>query len=135
MINVFTYGSLMYPSIWSRVASGHYRHTEGCIIGYRRVVIRDRVHPALISGDKEIWGVIWFRVSQSDLEKLDEFEGIYYRRDQIKAKTSGGRSVPCHVYTWKEDYRSLLLEKDWDKLAFEIEGAEHFQSNYEGFSR
>ena len=78
--------------------------------------------------------MIWLRVSEADLERLDEFEGVYYRRDQISATTRSGRSLPCHVYIWKEDYRAVLLAEDWDPLAFEKEGIEHFQNNYEGFS-
>jgi gamma-glutamylcyclotransferase (GGCT)/AIG2-like uncharacterized protein YtfP len=48
MNNVFTYGSLMFDAVWSRVVRGHYRSAEAILSGYRMLSIREESFPAMI---------------------------------------------------------------------------------------
>ncbi len=123
----------MYPAVWERVVSGRYSRSPGCIVGYRRVRIRSKSHPALIVGDQQIQGVVWFQVSPADVEILDNFEGIHYRRAQISANLPNGGTLGCQVFLWRQEFRRLLLEEDWDLKVFETEGIIQFQRDYEGF--
>ena len=133
MINVFTYGSLMYPPIWKRVVLGDYEHSDGYVSGYRRLRILSKVYPALIRGDQRVQGVIWFQVSTADVDRLDRFEGAYYRRSKCFTKLIDGSTVRCQVYLWNQCYQDLLLNLEWDPSAFEKEGIKRFEYEHEGF--
>ena len=39
--NVFTYGSLMYEAVWTRVVRGQYASVRARLAGFRRLAIRD----------------------------------------------------------------------------------------------
>ena len=49
-VNVFTYGSLMYEAVWSRVVRGQYPWVAARLPGFRRLAIRDAAYPAVVPG-------------------------------------------------------------------------------------
>ena len=96
-MNVFTYGSLMYPRVWELVVSGHYRSLRGTVRGFERRRISGEVYPALVRGAPEsaVEGVLYLDVSAADVAALDRFEGEPYARVEtgVRGVVSQARQV------------------------------------------
>jgi len=135
-VNVFTYGSLMYEAVWSRVVRGQYPWVAARLPGFRRLAIRDAAYPAVVPGaGGEVLGRLWLGVSPADAERLDIFEGAEYLRQEVRVLTAPADRAPdldaakhslqrdCGVtaqcYVWREPAR--LLAQPWDAAAFERE--------------
>lgn len=96
-MNVFTYGSLMYPTVWDRVAHGRYPSTMARVRGYRRHGVRDETYPAAVpstqaidvqgaSREALIVGRVYFDVAAADVARLDAFETNDYERATVAAE-------------------------------------------------
>ena len=127
--NVFTYGSLMFASVWARVVRGDYRSTEATVHGFRRVCVRGRHHPALIisANAAPVAGRLYFDVSAEDIARLDHFESSQYARLAI-AVTVAGHAVSAQSYLALNV--DSLLSEDWSLTEFEQHGLPIFNATY-----
>lgn len=134
-VHVFTYGSLMFDQIWSKVVGGVYEKSSATLYGYKRRKIRGAIYPALIPGTDadSVDGTIYLNVSRSDTEILDEFEGEYYRQEMAECELSDGSSIIASVYVFKERYRNLIEDEEWDPAWFSEAAIDLFLTEYEGF--
>lgn len=134
MKNIFVYGSLMFEPVWNRVVSGKYSKIEGQLFGYARFGIKDEHYPGLVEQPGLVDGVIWLEVSETDIEKLDRFEGEYYRRHQVFVADSHDRCLDCETYVITDDYRHLLDNQPWDADQFLEQHLQSFIDEYVGFN-
>jgi gamma-glutamylcyclotransferase (GGCT)/AIG2-like uncharacterized protein YtfP len=127
--NVFTYGSLMFPSVWVRIVRGDYRSAEATIHGFRRLCVRDREHPALVvsANAPAIVGRLYYDVSAEDIARLDHFETSNYVRVAI-AVTVADHAVSAQSYLALNV--ASLLNQDWNAAAFEQHGLQVFNATY-----
>jgi gamma-glutamylcyclotransferase (GGCT)/AIG2-like uncharacterized protein YtfP len=132
MVNVFTYGSLMFNPVWSRVVAGSYERCEGLLQGYDRKAVRGEIYPVLIpsSPPSLVQGIIYFNVSSSDLARLDHFEGEYYVRKTEQIITESKEIFPAEVYVLKEEYYAIISLKAWDPVHFSTTGIHFFIHRY-----
>lgn len=128
-MNVFTYGSLMFPSVWARVVRGDYRATAATIHGFRRVAVHDAQHPALIisANAATMLGRLYYDVRDEDIARLDHFETTNYARITIAA-TVGGRAVTAECYLALN--MDSLSNEDWSVTEFERLGLPIFEATY-----
>lgn len=120
--HVFTYGSLMFDPVWSRVVSARYRSVPAVLRDFRRHAIAGETYPATVAAPGgEIRGRLWLSVQPPDLARLDRFEGAEYRRETVEVDVdrevdpSGRLSAGCYI--WLD--ASRLLPQDWDAEVFE----------------
>jgi hypothetical protein len=107
-VHLFTYGSLMFPAVWTRVVAGSYRSLPASLPGFRRRRVRGEDYPGLERADvrtagedpaaMSVDGILYLDVAPADLDLLDEFEGADYRRIEASAvvrrePTAAGRSA------------------------------------------
>ena len=136
MPHVFTYGSLMYEQIWTLVVEGKYQKSTATISGYLRRTVIGEDYPALFSQTGSVTnGILYFNVSGADLCRLDEFEGRHYARRQEPVVVENGSTFAAEVYIFRDHYRHLVSETDWDPAQFETAGMKRFIQNYTGFKR
>ena len=135
-MNIFTYGSLMYDAVWQRVVGVDYDKVRATIHGYRRRAIKGETYPALIPGNKNetVDGVLYFAVRAADIDRLDRFEGDYYRRIHLHCRLADGRIIEAEGYRFKDKFRHLVEDNPWNTEAFESSITDRFLSNYQGFS-
>lgn len=135
LMNVFTYGSLMFSQVWAVVVAGDYRSATGRLSGFARRCVENETYPALIHGTKNdvVAGRVYFDIHPVDLLRLDRFEGVYYRRETVGVALEEGDSVEAEVFLFKDEYKGLLDERDWDVEWFEREGLVRFLEGYKGF--
>lgn len=126
-MNVFVYGSLMFPQVWRRVVRGTHDGAPAVLRGHRRSALRDAEYPGAVPDPgARIAGWIWFDVDADDVARLDAFEGDEYRRDKVEVELDDARACEAQVYVFLE--RDRLATLDWDAAAFERDHLEHFLS-------
>ena len=122
-VNVFTYGSLMYPQVWDRVVRGRYRGAAARLAGYRRHALVGADYPgAVAEPGAQIPGRVYFDVAAHDLARLDAFEAAEYVRDEVDVEVdtdAGPVRVRAQVYVYL--VASRLAPQDWDVDRFERE--------------
>jgi len=132
MPNVFTYGSLMFDSVWSRVVAGSYERCEAILQGYDRKAVRHEEYPVIVPcpGHSQVEGIAYLDVSASDLLRLDRFEGEYYFRQTEQAVTPDMKIFPVEVYVLKEEYYAIISPRAWDPEHFSTTGIQRFIHTY-----
>ena len=134
MVNIFTYGTLMFEEIWSRVVVEKYNKTPAILNGYDRKMARGEVYPVLFpsTGFSLVEGIVYIGVTDADLQELDTFEGEYYSRQPAEVLVREATKLPVQVYVLKEEYYSVISHKDWDPARFRIDGIQLFLHRYTG---
>lgn len=134
--NVFTYGSLMFDQVWSQVVRGTYDKTDAKLYGYTRKGVINETYPAVVPGEGKnfVAGKLYLDVSKNDIQLLDTFEGEYYQRKVSECDLPDNRITRAYVYVFKEEYRNLLTDEDWDPFWFSKVGLRAFLDEYRGLS-
>ena len=113
-INLFTYGTLMFPEVMTAVIGRKVESCEMGLSGWRRFALNGCLYPGAVRDPaKKIFGVCWRKLSPVDLEKLDRFEGAEYAR---VASGCVEVDVNLEVYAWL-DLR-LDAQEDWSPELF-----------------
>ncbi len=127
-MNVFTYGSLMFDQVWSRVVKGGYRRADAVLPGHVRRAVRGETYPGVIAAAGEkVAGVVYFDVAAPDLARLDDFEGSPYERRSVMLDLKGA-PIPAEVYLIRDPGR--LEPGPWDVARFERAGIFEFLAGY-----
>lgn len=131
-MHVFTYGSLMYRSVWERVVSRSYQSRPARVCGFIRLRVSNEVYPALLRGpaDSSVHGMLYLDVSPVDLAALDRFEdeGEMYGRIQVSVELDDGGVVDAAAYLFLHPHR--VDGSLWDPARFKAEGLQHFLNTY-----
>ena len=132
MPNVFTYGSLMFTPVWSRVVASSYDRCDAILHGYDRKGVRDEVFPVIVPSTfhSQVGGIVYLGVSASDMAKLDQFEGEYYFRKTEQVITLDKAILPAEVYVLKEEYYTIISPREWDPVHFSTTGIHLFMHMY-----
>lgn len=135
MAHVFTYGSLMFAPVWTRLVRGNYPAQLGTIAGFSRFCVVDEEYPAVIPMPGEwVEGVLYRDVDSADLQVLDSFEGEYYQRQTVPVQLRGeAQPVLAEVYIFKAQYGHLVGTAAWDVDYFREHGMARFLERYKGF--
>lgn len=135
-MHVFTYGSLMFHRVWSRLVAGNYEKIDARLYRYKRRKIRGTVYPAVLPGKAVDYvdGILYLRVSKRDIKTLDRFEGDYYRKEMAECTLSDRDNIIACVYVLKEEYSHFIEDEEWDPVWFSKVGIHSLLAEYEGFS-
>lgn len=117
--HIFTYGSLMFPQVWSRVVRGAYRSEPATLAGYARFAVAGRSYPGIAARrDAHVDGVLYFDVTPQDMAVLDAFEGDEYRRERVRVTLGNGAPLDAAVYVYL--YPQKLSDSPWSPQRFRI---------------
>ena len=74
-INVFTYGSLMFPRIMEALVMKSYPQTHATLYNYMRKAVKNAIYPGIIpcQGHK-VDGTVYYKISNEHLQVLHKFE-------------------------------------------------------------
>ena len=137
MVNIFTYGTLMFAEIWSRVVVGEYDKSPAILNGYDRKLARGEIYPVLFPSTafSLVEGTVYIGVTDADLQEIDSFEGEYYSRQSAEVLVREAAKLPVQVYVLKEEYYSIISHKNWDPARFRIDGTQLFLNRFTGFTQ
>jgi gamma-glutamylcyclotransferase (GGCT)/AIG2-like uncharacterized protein YtfP len=132
-MNLFTYGSLMYPEVWTRVMGRAHASRRATIAGYSRRRVPGQVYPALVvDPGSTVTGVLYAGLTEAEIDRLDRFEGEDYPRVSVQALTEDGAAASTFVYIYAHPERAS--QDLWDPSWFEREGLQRFLDSYAGWS-
>ena len=134
-MHLFTYGSLMFPEVWSTVVRSSYERQEARLYGYQRCCIKGESYPAAVAASVAdfIDGQLYMNITPEDAARLDHFEGADYEKSQAPLILAEGGVAMAEVYLYRHPER--LEMREWDAEGFEREGLKLFLAQYGGFSR
>lgn len=118
--SIFTYGSLMFDAVWTRVVRGQYVSCRAKLDGFQRWCIRGETYPALLPTEgASVQGILYSDLSTSDLALLDAFEGSAYERILVEVVCEDGRKLPAYTYQFLEV--GLVEDQVWQAEAFQLQ--------------
>lgn len=119
-MNVFTYGSLMFPEVWEKVVRGRYRSAQATAHGHVRFAVRGETYPGMVEAQgQSVNGVVYFDVAQEDIAALDVFEGEQYRRVTLPVVLASGETVAADSYLYLD--MTQLMDAPWEPERFQMQ--------------
>lgn len=120
--NVFVYGTLMLPEVLQLVLERAPLTVQATLMGYKRCALLTEVYPAMVTATEttpvpQVSGRLLRDLDDSELHKLDAYEGAMYKRVTVPAVTEAGQSR-AFAYVLQDEFRHLLTAKDWDPQTF-----------------
>lgn len=139
-MNVFTYGTLMFPQIWERVTGRPATAVRGRVTGFSIYRVEDAEFPGIIAAaaadGEAVEGVLYLDVDAASLAPLDAFENDFYRREVVLVDCDDGRRREGEAYVVPEDRRAVLTSEVWQADAFVAQGGlDRFAAHFAGFRR
>lgn len=133
--SLFTYGTLMIPSIISLLIGREISGEEAILSGYRRGIIRHETYPGIIVAPGEkVCGILYRQLSSHDITILDQYEGEMYLLKPVTVKLNHGRENTV-TYILRSSFEQLLTKTDWDPEHFRKHELDRFLSGYSGFKQ
>ncbi len=113
-MNLFTYGTLMDPTIWSRVAQQECASRRAMLLGYEARRLRGVTFPGLVEcAGRSAPGLLYYDVSDAALQQLDEYEDDFYERIEVTVELEDGTRERAQVYLMDSKHQELVLPDRW----------------------
>lgn len=114
-MNLFTYGTLMFPEVWQRIDVGEFPSKPATLPGFAIYRVRDAVFPGIVRaepGDK-VTGLVYFDLDEDALFELDAYESDLYERIPVIAAAEHG-PIECTAYVIPDSRKQALTNEVWD---------------------
>lgn len=132
----FTYGSLMYPDIMSRVAGLACRGRPALLADHARHPVRGEDYPGIVPvPGAHVVGMLYLDLPATAWPRLDAFEGDFYLRHRVVVRDEAGHAIEAWSYVFKAEHAHRLEAGEWDPAAFEASGKARFETRYLGFDQ
>ena len=120
MPHLFTYGSLMFEQVFSKLIAHEYQKSTATLRGFIRKAVVNERYPVVYRNEASdrVDGVVYFELMDRDLRRLDAFEGDFYQRQQETIVIPEGREICAEVYVVKDCYRHIASGIEWDPERF-----------------
>ena len=134
-MNVFTYGSLMIPSVMAAATGKHFQVMKACLKEYARFKVKGESYPGIVyKTGAATDGVVHCEVDDLSLKLLDDFEGDLYKRISVRVEVDQNGPLIAETYIFAREHLQLLSSELWDFEEFKKENLQGFLQSYKGFS-
>lgn len=128
-MNLFAYGTLMWPEVLEAVIGRRLQGTPAVVHGYRRLRVRGERYPAVVpSASDSVEGILYGNLGDSEFEHLDRFEGLEYDR-----RTALVNGLEAQLYVLAGAYRHLADRALWRPEDMQAEHLAAFCTEYKGW--
>jgi gamma-glutamylcyclotransferase (GGCT)/AIG2-like uncharacterized protein YtfP len=137
-MNVFTYGTLMFPDVWKAVAGREFAAVRGTAAGYAIYRVDRAQFPGIVaaSDNDRVPGVVYLDVDEAALTRLDRFEDDFYERRTLQIDCDDGQQRAASAYVVPDKNRGVLTDERWNVDDFVARGhLAEFIQRFAGFSR
>jgi gamma-glutamylcyclotransferase (GGCT)/AIG2-like uncharacterized protein YtfP len=135
-MNIFTYGTLMIPSVMHMVTARDFRSQKAILKNYARFRVKGELYPGIIPvTDAATRGIIYFHVDELSLDRLDRFEGSLYERTRVRVEAREKQIFHAQTYVIRSKYLGYLSRDTWDADAFIKKDLKMFLMTYSGFPK
>ncbi|MCA9259584.1 MAG: gamma-glutamylcyclotransferase [Planctomycetales bacterium] len=127
-MNLFAYGTLMFPEIWRRVVHRDFASAPALLYGYRIGRVRGEHYPAITRAPSfcRVRGIIYFDLDEQAQVRLDAYESDFYDRIRVRATQDNGVEIECDAYVLASSEADSHLEGPWRPEWFERESLEDY---------
>ena len=134
-MHIFTYGSLMIPSVMEAVTGSRFASRNAILHGYARFSLKGATYPGVIPQQGATTnGVLYLDVDPASVARLDAFEGAFYDRVGVEVETAEAGRLTAQVYVVATPHRHRLSSAAWRLDDFRREHLAAFLASYHGFS-
>ena len=134
-MNVFTYGSLMIPSVMAAATGKHFQVMKACLKEYARFKVKGESYPGIVyKTGAATDGVVHCEVDDLSLKLLDDFEGELYKHISVRVEVDQNGPLIAETYIFAREHLQLLSSEPWDFEEFKKEHLQEFLRSYKGFS-
>jgi gamma-glutamylcyclotransferase (GGCT)/AIG2-like uncharacterized protein YtfP len=122
-MNLFAYGTLMFPEIWERVVGGEFRHEPATVHGFSVYRAAGQVFPVMVAAGENdtVAGIVIYHLTAADLAALDDYESDIYERIDVAAVLTDGRVEGAQAYLLPDAMRYLASREPWTAAWFRRE--------------
>ena len=122
MINIFTYGTLMFPELVYALTGKNFRSEDAHIENYIRYKVITsnsyEEYPAIIENSgSNVNGKLLYDIDDESLKIIDFYEGDEYKRVTRPISLSDKTPIEAFVYVWNFKY-PLVKQVGWHKAFF-----------------
>lgn len=138
--DLFVYGSLMSPPVWTRLVAGAHPRVVASLRGYRRFCVRGESYPGITAaavapfgpaGETDrVAGCLYRGLTPAELAVLDRFEGPDYRRSRVAVELVGPPPGVAPAWTYVYLPIERLEPRPWDAVAFERDRLARFLADF-----
>jgi len=126
MINVFVYGSLLFPEIADGLCGQTVKSEAATLKGFARVAIKGADYPAIIPmKNSEVKGKVLLHLNEKAIGLLAFYEGNEYKIVPVEVETDSV-IINAIAFVWKAGYE-FLEDIDWNKAQFKSESLEFYR--------
>ena len=112
MANLFTYGTLMHPSVWKIIGHENCPSAKALLRHYSARCLDGLEYPGLIEEQNAtVQGILYFNLNETDMEKIDRFEGDAYERIGVTAWINN-TEVEAQTYLYIGDDH-IIKSEEW----------------------
>jgi gamma-glutamylcyclotransferase (GGCT)/AIG2-like uncharacterized protein YtfP len=120
-MNLFAYGTLMFPAIWRAVVGREADGEPATAKGFAVFRAPGDVYPVMFQGGANdvARGVVYRDLDDATVQLLDDYEAGIYDRVAIVATLASGETIPCQCYLLRREYERPASLEPWDAATFE----------------
>jgi gamma-glutamylcyclotransferase (GGCT)/AIG2-like uncharacterized protein YtfP len=113
-MNLFTYGTLMFPEVWARAAREECAARKAVLYGYEVRRLSGVEFPGLIEApETSTPGLVYLDVSPEAIVRLDAYEDDFYDRIPVVVELENGDPLEAQVYLISPEHRFMVLPDRW----------------------
>jgi gamma-glutamylcyclotransferase (GGCT)/AIG2-like uncharacterized protein YtfP len=113
-MNLFAYGTLMFPEVWARAAREECASRSAELHGYEARRLSGVTFPGLIEAPGIITpGLVYLNVSPEAMVRLDAYEDDFYDRIPVTVELENGQTMEAQVYLISPEHRFMVLPERW----------------------
>lgn len=128
-MNLFAYGTLMWPEVLESVIGRHLDGVRATLGGYQRRRIIGEHYPAIIPASGEVVdGILYENLTEADFLHLDLFEGEEYDRVTVQIG-----NIEAQAYVLAERWRHIMDKQPWLPEHLSPEHLAIFCDEYKGW--
>jgi gamma-glutamylcyclotransferase (GGCT)/AIG2-like uncharacterized protein YtfP len=119
-MNIFTYGSLMYPAVINALTDCNFSYEDVTIQDFERRAIQGKKYPGLRRHIGSMaQGRLWFDIDESSMRMLDSFEDSLYERQTVEITSKSRGVINAFAYVVPKHLEHTLEDIPWDPNVFE----------------
>ena len=121
-MNLFAYGTLMFPEVWERVVGRSFRTEAAVLADYAAWQVRGGLFPVLVAAAGDVThGLVYFNLDPTAFIRLDDHESDFYERRPVEVALASGELVACQAYILPSRNSALASTARWDAETFRRE--------------
>lgn len=111
---LFCYGTLQSEAIFSAITGVVPPRQRAVLHGYACYRVKRATYPGIVAVKQGcVAGTLYQGLNGLALNRLDQFEGGFYQREELEVITDAGQAISAWVYVIKRDCRHLLTRDAW----------------------